>query len=43
LFVYAFGDADVSKEKAKTLAYCYSEDQCGKDGNNVVSLLMKAL
>ena len=43
LFVYVFGVADVSGEKSKLLAYGYSEDQGGKGGNNVASLLIKAI
>ena len=37
------GVADVSGEKSKLLAYGYSEDQGGKGGNNVASLLIKAI
>ena len=43
LFIYVFGIADVSEEKAKLKAYGYSEDQGGKGGNNVASILMQAL
>lgn len=43
LFVYVFGVADVSGEKAKLKAYGYHEGEGSKGGNNVASLLMQAL
>ena len=43
LSVYCFGVVDVCGEQDKLHAYGYTEDQGGKGGNNVTSLLMLAL
>ena len=41
--VNIFGMADVTKTPTKMLAYGYREDQGGKGGNNVASLIIKGL
>jgi hypothetical protein len=41
LTVNIFGIADVTKKPTKILAYGYTEDQGGKGGNNVASLVMR--
>jgi hypothetical protein len=41
--VNIFGIADVTGRTTKMLAYGYTEDQGGKGGNNVASLLIKGL
>jgi hypothetical protein len=41
--VNIFGIADVTKTPTTMLAYGYTEDQGGKGGNNVASLIVKAL
>jgi hypothetical protein len=43
LFVYVFGIADVSKDRAQLLGYGYHEGEGAKGGNNVASLLMQGL
>jgi hypothetical protein len=43
LTVNIFGVADVTKKPTKMLAYGYTEGEGGKGGNNVASLVMKAL
>jgi hypothetical protein len=43
LTVNIFGIADVTKKPTKMLAYGYTEDQGGKGGNNVASLVMRGL
>ncbi len=41
--VNIFGIADATKKPTTMLAYSYTEDQGGKGGNNVASLIVKAL
>jgi hypothetical protein len=43
LVVYCFGIVDTSVTPEQLHAYGYTEDQEGKGGNNVASLLMRAL
>jgi hypothetical protein len=43
LFVYVFGIADVSKDRAQLLGYGYHEGEGAKGGNNVASFLMQGL
>jgi hypothetical protein len=43
LTVNIFGIADVTQKPTKMIAYGYTEDQGGKGGNNVSSLIMKGL
>ncbi len=43
LTVNIFGIADVTRKPTKMIAYGYTEDQGGKGGNNVASLIMKGL
>jgi hypothetical protein len=43
LFIYVFGVADVSSDRPKLFSYGYHEGQGSKGGNNVASLLMKAM
>lgn len=43
LAVYCFGVVDATATPDRLLAYGYTEDQGAKGGNNVASLLMKAL
>jgi hypothetical protein len=43
LTVNIFGIADVMQKPTKMRAYGYTEDQGGKRGNNVASLIMKGL
>jgi hypothetical protein len=43
LSVNIFGIADVTQKPTKMRAYGYTEDQGGKGGNNVASLIVKGL
>jgi hypothetical protein len=41
--VYCFGVVEICSEQDQLYAYGYTEDNSAKGGNNIVSLLMKAL